>query len=122
MLGEVDDAAEQAANALQLLGPSAHIERVSALLLLGDVGTAQLNLELAGEAYQEARTTLSRMLPTRRVARLWRELGDSLRSFGDQQAAVTAYDNALRIVGMSPRPAPVRDLSQLAKDASSVTP
>ena len=42
LMGDLYDAAEQAACALQILGPSAHVERASALLLLGDVGTAQL--------------------------------------------------------------------------------
>ncbi len=62
-LGDLDDAAEQAAGALQMLGPSAHVERVSALLLLGDVGTAQLEIDLAQESYGEAETVLARMMP-----------------------------------------------------------
>jgi tetratricopeptide (TPR) repeat protein len=119
-LGHVDDAAEHAAGALQLLGPSAHVERVSALLLLGDVGTSHLDLDLAKEAYGEARDVLTRMMPTRRVARLWRELADSLRSFGDHHGAITAYDQALRLVGMAPRPEIGRDLTTLGRGTYSV--
>lgn len=116
LLGHVDDAAEHAANALQTLGPSAHVERVSALLLLGDVGTAQLNLDLAKEAYAESQRVLSGMKPSRRVARLWRELGDSLRSFGDRRGALTAYDKALKILGMASRPEPNRQLTKVDRD------
>ncbi len=120
-LGQVDEAAEHAAGALQMLGPSAHVDRVSALLLLGDVGTAQLHLELAQEAYGEARDVLTRMMPTRRVARLWRELADSLRSYGDHHGAITAYDQALRLVGMSPRPEIGRDLTALGQGTFTVS-
>ncbi len=119
-LGNIDDAAENAANALQLLGPSAHVERVSALLLLGDVGTAQLDLDLAKEAYGEAQDVLTRMMPTRRVARLWRELADSLRSFGDHHSAIAAYDQALRLVGIGPRPEIGRGLTTLGRGTYSV--
>jgi tetratricopeptide (TPR) repeat protein len=104
LLGEVDDAAEQAARALQLLGPSEHIERVSALLLLGDVGLAQRDLELAAESYREADRVLTVLRPSRRVARLWRELGDAWRAEGDLERAVDAYDRSLRIVRLAPRP------------------
>ena len=120
-LGQVDEAAEHAAGALQMLGPSAHVDRVSALLLLGDVGTAQLHLELAHEAYGEARDVLTRMMPTRRVARLWRELADSLRSYGDHHGAITAYDQALRLVGMAPRPEIARDLTALGRGTYTVS-
>jgi transcriptional regulator with XRE-family HTH domain len=120
-LGAIDDAAEHAAGALQLLGPSAHVERVSALLLLGDVGTAHLNLDLAKEAYGEARDVLTRMMPTRRVARLWRELADSLRNFGDHHGAITAYDEALRLVGMAPRPEISRSLTTSGRGTYSLS-
>ncbi len=120
-LGQVDDAAEHAAGALQMLGPSAHVERVSALLLLGDVGTAQLDIDLAKEAYGEARDVLTRMMPTRRVARLWRELADSLRNFGDHHGAITSYDQALRLVGMAPRPEISRNLTTSGRGTYSLS-
>ena len=104
LLGEVDDAAEHAARALQLLGPSEHIERASALLLLGDVGAVQLDMDLALESYGEAELVLSRMKTTRRVARLWRELGDSWRDLGELHRAVRSYDRSFEIVGLAPRP------------------
>lgn len=104
LLGEVEDAAEQAARALQLLGPSEHIERVSALLLLGDVGAAQSEPDLVGESYREADRVLSCLRPSRRVARLWRELGDAWRSQGDLARAVDAYDRALQLLRIGARP------------------
>jgi len=103
-LGQVEDAAEHAAAALQMLGPSAHIERASALLLLGDVGAAQLNMDLALESYREAASVLSRMQTSRRVAHLWRDLGDSWRELGELHRAVEAYDRSFRIVGLTPQP------------------
>jgi transcriptional regulator with XRE-family HTH domain len=108
ILGQVDDAAENAARALQLLGPSEHIERVSALILLGDVGTAQHHLDLALESFREAELVLSRMNPSRAVARLWRELGDAWRDLGDTERAVAAYEHSFRGVGIAPRPVPQR--------------
>jgi transcriptional regulator with XRE-family HTH domain len=110
MLGQIDDAAEHAARALQLLGPSDHVEHASALILLGDVGTAQLNMELAQEAFSEAERLLSEMTPSRAVARLWRELGDGLRDLGEPHRAIAAYDQGFRILGIAPRPVPVERL------------
>ncbi len=104
LLGDVDDAAEQAARALQLLGSSEHTDRVSALLLLGDVGAAQLDMELAEESYAEAERVLAKMTESRGIARLWRELGDSWKDFGEPHRAIAAYDRAFRIVGLAPRP------------------
>ena len=95
MLGELDDAAEQAAAALQHLGPSEHIDRAAALILLGDVGAARFEEDLADESYGEARTVLAGMKLSREVARLWRQLGDSLRRIGDQPGALHAYDASL---------------------------
>ena len=90
LLGQVDDAAEHAARALQLLGPSDHIEHASALILLGDVGTAQLDMDLAEEAFTEAERVLSEMAPSRSAAKLWRELGDGLRNLGETHRAMAA--------------------------------
>ncbi len=101
LLNEVDDAAEQAATALQLLGPSEHVDRVGALVLLGSVGVAQLNDDLAREAFGEARRVLAKMKESRATARMWRDLGDCLRDFGDLPGAVEAYDLSLRQVGLS---------------------
>ncbi len=82
LLGELDTAAEQAAMALTLLGASAHIDRLSALMLLGDVEVVRQDREVALECYREAAQVLGPMAPSRAVARLWRELGDSWRSVG----------------------------------------
>ncbi len=103
-LGRVDDAAEHAARALQLLGPSDHINRAEALVLLGDVGVARGEDDLAEEAYRETERVLGEMRESRMVARLWRELGDALRERGDVNGAVNAYDNALRMTGLHRRP------------------
>jgi transcriptional regulator with XRE-family HTH domain len=111
LMGDLLDAAEQAACALQILGPSAHVERASALLLLGDVGTAQLEMDLAQESYREAELVLARMAPSRTVARLWRELGDSWRALGERDRAMSAFDCSLRTLGIAPRPTAVREAS-----------
>ena len=104
VLGQVDDAAEHAATALQMLGPSEHVDRAEALLLLGDVGAAQFQEDLAYEAYREANKVLSGMRASREVALLWRQLGDSLRRFGDQPGALTAYDASLTLAGLPRAP------------------
>jgi transcriptional regulator with XRE-family HTH domain len=103
-LGQHDDAAEHAASALQMLGPSEHIDRTEALILLGDVGAARFEEDLACESYREAHKVLSSMDPSREVARLWRQLGDSLRRYGDQPGALTAYDAALAMSGFARTP------------------
>lgn len=103
-LGQYDDAAEHAASALQMLGPSEHIDRTEALILLGDVGAARFEEDLAYESYREAHKVLSGMDPSREVARLWRQLGDSLRRYGDQPGALTAYDAALAMTGLARTP------------------
>ncbi len=103
-LGQHDDAAEHAATALQMLGPSEHIDRTEALILLGDVGAARFEEDLAHESYREAHKVLSGMDPSREVARLWRHLGDSLRRYGDQPGALTAYDAALAMTGLARTP------------------
>jgi len=107
-LGQHDDAAEHAASALQMLGPSEHIDRTEALILLGDVGAARFEEDLAQESYREAHKVLSGMDPSREVARLWRQLGDSLRRYGDQPGALTAYDAALAMTGLARTPQPSR--------------
>jgi tetratricopeptide (TPR) repeat protein len=99
--GHLDDAAENAAISLQLLGPSDHLERAGALLLLGDVGIAQHDEALARDSFCEMELVLRGMSASREVARLWRELGDSLREFGDMPSAVSAYDSSLSMLGMA---------------------
>jgi len=103
-LGELNDAEENAARALQLLGPSEHIHRANALILLGDVGVARYHRELAQDAYDEARLILSNMEQSRATARLWRDLGDSLRGFNDLHGAMSAYDWSLQMIGLSRSP------------------
>lgn len=123
MLGELYDAADDAARALSLLGASEHVERASALVLLGDVGTAQLDLDLAHESYREAERVLSRMSASRRVARLWRELGDALRDLGELDRAVDAYDRGFAMMGLTPRPRAGRaTLKSLARRSASDRP
>ena len=78
--------------------------RAEALILLGDVGSARFEEDLADEAFREARTVLAGMTTTREVARLWRQLGDSLRRIGDQPGALHAYDASLTIAGMPQTP------------------
>ncbi|NUR06142.1 MAG: helix-turn-helix domain-containing protein [Nocardioidaceae bacterium] len=107
-LGSLDDAAEQAARALQLLGPSDHSHRADALILLGDVGVARYDAELARDAFDEARHVLSGMEQSRATARLWRDLGDSLREFDDLPGAMTAYDSSLRMIGLTRNPTSTR--------------
>ena len=107
-LGNTDDAAEHAARALQLLGPSEHIHRANALILLGDVGVAKYDTELAHDAFEEARHILSNMEESRATARLWRDLGDSLREFNDLPGAMTAYDSSLRMIGLTRNPTSTR--------------
>ncbi|QWZ07475.1 helix-turn-helix domain-containing protein [Nocardioides panacis] len=102
-LDELDDAAEQAARALQLLGPSDHINRAEALLLLGDVGAARGDDDLRNEAYGEMELVLSTMEQSRMVARMWRALGDALRESGDALGSIGAYDRALGMIGMPRR-------------------
>jgi tetratricopeptide (TPR) repeat protein len=104
LLGELDTAAEHAAMALTLLGASAHIERLSALILLGDVEVARRDQDVARECYREAAQLLAPMGPSRAVARLWRELGDSWRSAGELDRTLEAYDRSLAMAGLSPRP------------------
>lgn len=103
LLGNVFDAAEQAATALQLLGPSEHIERASALILLGDVGTAQGDSDLAHECYREVELVLRTIPASREVARAWRALGESLRTVGERDRALDAYDTSLVMLGMVAR-------------------
>jgi tetratricopeptide (TPR) repeat protein len=104
LLGELAEAAEHAAGALSLLGGSAHVERVSALVLLGDVESARLDVVVAREAYGEAERLLSGMSPSRALARLWRELGDACRALGEPDRAIAAYDRSLAMVGLPARP------------------
>jgi transcriptional regulator with XRE-family HTH domain len=104
LLGDVDSASEWSARALQLLGPSDHVDRVQALILLGDIGVARYDRELAHDAYDEARHVLTGMQESRVTARLWRDLGDSLREFDDLPGALSAYDRGLGSVGLAKNP------------------
>lgn len=104
VLGELDEAAEHAAQALVLLGASAHIERVSALLLLGDVESRR-DVDVAHQSYREAERVLSQVVPSRKIARLWRELGDAWRDLGELARSVDAYDRSLNMIGIAQRPA-----------------
>lgn len=103
LLGELDMAAEHAAMALALLGASAHFERPSALMLLGDVEVARGDREVALDCYREADELLVKMVPSRAVARLWRELGDCWRGLREMDRTIEAYDRSLAIAGLAPR-------------------
>ena len=59
------------------------------------MGAARFEEDLADESYREARSVLAGMTMSRDVARLWRQLGDSLRRIGDQPGALHAYDASL---------------------------
>jgi tetratricopeptide (TPR) repeat protein len=120
LLGDLDTAAEHAAAALTLLGASAHIERMSAVILLGDVEAARQDRDVAVECYREAAQELASMVPSRTVARLWRELGDSWRSVDEPDRTVEAYDRALAMAGLTPRPFAGR--SQARKPAQEYVP
>jgi tetratricopeptide (TPR) repeat protein len=104
LLGRVDEAAENAARALQLLGVSDHVNRATALLLLADVGLARFDAELTRDALSGAREVLAGMKDSRVLAHLWRDLGDGFKRLGDNESAVTAYDRSLEMIGLTARP------------------
>lgn len=114
LLGELIEASEHAASAVSVLGGTEHIERATALVLLGDVGSAMSDLELAHECYDEAERVMSRMVPSRKVARLWRELGDSWRDLHEAERAFEAYDRSFHVLGIEPRPMASR-LTEVAR-------
>ena len=57
LLGRVDDAAEQAAAALQLLGPSVHVERVPPCSSSATSARPSSNMDLAQESYERGRAS-----------------------------------------------------------------
>jgi tetratricopeptide (TPR) repeat protein len=90
-LGDTDAAVSAAERALELLGPSAHLECARATVALAAAMNAQGDLDRAKQLFTEAATILGTLGATRSAARAWVELATTLTDRGDLAGAVSAF-------------------------------
>ena len=101
-LGRVTEARRAAEQSLAGLGDLPRIESANARLLLGRVLREQGDLAGCIAQCTSAGAMLESMGATRQAAAVWRELGDIYREVGQADAAMDAYDRALRAVRIAP--------------------
>jgi tetratricopeptide (TPR) repeat protein len=98
----VTEARRAAEQSLAGLGDLPRIESANARLLLGRVLREQGDLAGCIAQCTSAGAMLESMGATRQAAAVWRELGDIYREIGQADAAMDAYDRALRAVRIAP--------------------
>ena len=101
-LGRLTEAREAAEASLAGLGDNPRIESAPARLLLGRVLREQGDLPGCLEQCSAAAEMLDAMGASRQAAGAWRELGDIYREVDQAEAALDAYDRALRAVRVTP--------------------
>jgi transcriptional regulator with XRE-family HTH domain len=101
-LGRTAEARDAAEQSLAGLGDQPRIESARARLLLGRVLREQGDRGGCFDQCAAAATTLESMGASRQAAAVWRELGDMYRDLGRADAAMDAYDRALRAVRIAP--------------------
>ena len=90
-LGDTDAAISAAERALDLLGPSAHLESGRATVALASAVNAQGDVDRAKQLFTEAATILGTLGASRSAARAWVELATTLVDRGDLGGAVAAF-------------------------------
>lgn len=90
-LGDVAAAVSTAERALELLGPSAHLECGRATVALASAVNAQGDADRARQLFTEAATILGALGATRSAARAWVELATTLADRGDLAGSVAAF-------------------------------
>ena len=106
-LGDVEAAVSDAERALELLGPSAHLECGRATVALAAAVNAQGDPGRAEQLFTQAATILGTLGATRSAARAWVELGTTLADRGDLAGAVSAFlqgATAMNLVDGARRP------------------
>ncbi|WP_083460072.1 tetratricopeptide repeat protein [Jiangella muralis] len=101
-LGRLDEARASADTALRELGDQPWMGGALARLTLARVLRAQGDVEQSIREAALAASALESMGATRVAARAWRELADLYRDLGRTDAALDAYDSALRSVRVGP--------------------
>jgi len=109
-LGDVEAAISVAERALELLGPSAHLECGRATVALAAAVNAQGDPDRARQLFTEAATILGTLGATRSAARAWVELATTLADRGDLAGAVSAFLQGAKAMNLvdGPRRAAVK--------------
>jgi len=109
-LGDVDAAISDAERALELLGPSAHLECGRATVALAAAVNAGGDPDRARQLFTEAATILGTLGATRSAARAWVELGTTLADRGDLAGAVSAFLQSAQAMNLvdGPRRSPAK--------------
>ena len=109
-LGDVDAAISAAERALELLGPSAHLECGRATVALAAAVNAQGDPDRAKQLFTEAATILGTLGASRSAARAWVELATTLADRGDLAGAVSAFRQAATALNLvdGPRRSPAK--------------
>ncbi|MEO7260477.1 MAG: tetratricopeptide repeat protein [Jatrophihabitantaceae bacterium] len=90
-LGDIDAAVAAAERALEMLGPSAHLECGQATVALASAVNAQGDPDRAKQLFTEAATILGTLGASRSAARAWVGLATTLVDRGDLTGAVSAF-------------------------------
>jgi tetratricopeptide (TPR) repeat protein len=103
LLGQVEVAAEHAANSYGVSRDQAPLSAAEAQVLQGQIAASQGDTERATSLYKEAILILSGVGADRLAAELWFELGGLLQDVGEAAAALDAYRRAAASTGLTPR-------------------
>lgn len=110
-LGDTDAAVSTAERALELVGPSAHLECARATVALAAAVNAQGDPDRARQLFTEAATILGTLGATRSAARAWVELATTLADRGDLAGSVSAFRQAATALNLvdGPRRSPAKE-------------
>jgi tetratricopeptide (TPR) repeat protein len=111
VLGDTDAAVSDAERALELVGPSAHLECARATVALAAAVNAHGDPDRARRLFTEAATILGTLGATRSAARAWVELATTLADRGDLAGAVSAFRQAATALNLvdGPRRSPAKE-------------
>lgn len=103
-LGDPNKAVRYATSALRRLGDEPRLQTAHAKLVIARARLVRGDETGAIAEYGEAAATLTKLRVGRQAAVAWRELADTFTALGRYKEAATAYQNALREVGVNAAP------------------
>lgn len=100
LLGELPEARLALDQALEMTPPDATMSRAFALALSGQISMSAGRTAEARDEFLEAVQTLSAIGADREAGQLWYELGGLLKSIGEAEAALHAFERAAASSGL----------------------
>lgn len=102
LLGDLSEASDALDQALDLIPPAATLSRAYALALRGQISMSGGLSASARSQFLQAVQILTAIGADREAAQLWFELGGLLKSVGEAEAALDAFERAAASAGLRP--------------------